>query len=42
MFNSDLPDEMMFGRGLLGGRIADGKRECNFIWELQQRPEPLA
>ena len=40
MFNSYLPDEMTFDRGLLGGRIADGKRECNFVWQLRQRPEP--
>ena len=38
MFNSYLPDEMTFDRGLLGGRIADGKRECNFVWELHQKP----
>ena len=42
MFNSYLPDEMTFGRGLLGGRIADGKRECNFVWEWRQRSEPPA
>lgn len=42
MFNSYLPDEMMFDRGLLGGRIADGKRECNFVWEWRQRSEPPA
>ena len=41
MFNSYLPDEMTFDRGLLGGRIADGKRECNFVWELHQQPRPL-
>ena len=40
MFNSYLPDEMTFDRGLLGGRIADGKRECNFVWKLHQRPDP--
>ena len=40
MFNSYLPDEMTFDRGLLGGRIADGKRECNFVWKLRQRPDP--
>lgn len=34
MFNSYLPDEMTFDRGLLGGRIADGKTECNFVWKL--------
>lgn len=40
MFNSYLPDEMTFDRGLLGGRIADGKRECNFVWQLHQRHHP--
>lgn len=39
MFNSYLPDEMTFDRGLLGGRIADGKRECNFVWELHKLPD---
>ena len=37
MFNSYLPDEMTFDRGLLGGRIADGQRECNFVWQLHER-----
>jgi hypothetical protein len=41
MFNSYLPDEMTFDRGPSGGRIADGKHECNFVWKLRQR-EPLA
>ncbi len=36
MFNSYLPDEMTFDRGGMGRRIADGKRECNFVWELRQ------
>jgi hypothetical protein len=36
MFNSYLPDEMMFDRGGIGHRIADGKRECKFVWELRQ------
>lgn len=36
MFNSYLPDEMTFDRGDVGRRIADGKRECNFIWELRK------
>ena len=36
MFNSYLPDEMTFDRGGIGRRIADGKRECNFVWELRQ------
>jgi hypothetical protein len=42
MFNSYLPDEMTFDRGPLGGRIADGRRECNFVWEWRQRSEPSA
>lgn len=40
MFNSYLPDEMIFDRGLIGGRIADGMRECNFVWELRTRRDP--
>jgi L-2-amino-thiazoline-4-carboxylic acid hydrolase len=36
MFNSYLPDEMKFDRGGIGQRIADGKRECKFVWELRQ------
>ncbi|MBI1772997.1 MAG: L-2-amino-thiazoline-4-carboxylic acid hydrolase [Burkholderiales bacterium] len=36
MFNSYLPDEMTFDRGGVGRRIADGKSECNFVWELRQ------
>lgn len=36
MFNSYLPDEMTFDRGGVGRRIADGRRECNFVWELRQ------
>ena len=32
MFNSYLPEAMTFDRGLLRGRIADGKPECNFVW----------
>ena len=39
MFNSYLPDEMTFDRGLLGGRIADGKSECNFVWKMRQPSE---
>ena len=42
MFNSYLPDEMTFDRGGIGHRIADGQRECNFIWELRQPAKPLA
>ena len=39
MFNSYLPDEMTFDRGPLGGRIADGSTECNFIWKLHQQAD---
>ncbi len=37
MFNSYLPDEMTFDRGPLGGRIADGRHECNFVWKLHDK-----
>ena len=40
MFNSYLPDEMTFDRGLRGGRMADGRPECNFVWQLQTRSAP--
>ena len=33
MFSSYLPEEMTFDRGGPGHRIADGRQECNFIWE---------
>ncbi len=36
MFSSYLPDEMTFDRGGIGCRIADCKRECNFVWELRR------
>ena len=36
MFNSYLPDAMTFDRGGIGRRIADGRGECNFIWELRE------
>lgn len=36
MFNSYLPDEMTFDRGGVGQRIADGKHECKFVWEMRQ------
>jgi hypothetical protein len=32
-FNSYLPDSIVFSRGGPNRRIADGKSECNFIWE---------
>jgi L-2-amino-thiazoline-4-carboxylic acid hydrolase-like protein len=33
-FNSYLPDRVVFNRGGPNHRIADGKKECNFIWEV--------
>ena len=33
-FNSYLPDKVVFSRGGPNHRIADGKKECNFIWEV--------
>ena len=38
-FNSYLPDEVVFTRGGPGHRIADGKKECNFIWEVVGRSD---
>ena len=35
VFNSYLPDKMVFHRGGLNRRIADGNSECHFIWELK-------
>ena len=35
MFNSYLPDVMIFDRGGSGRRITDGERECTFIWALR-------
>lgn len=40
MFNSYLPEEMTFDRGPLGGRISDGRPECNFVWQRHQPPGP--
>jgi hypothetical protein len=31
-FNSYLPDKIVFNRGGPGRRIADGARECTFVW----------
>lgn len=39
MFNSYMPDEMLFDRGGIGRRIADGKRECNFVWNLRDQTD---
>jgi hypothetical protein len=33
-FNSYLPDKVVFHRGGPNNRIADGKKECNFIWDF--------
>jgi hypothetical protein len=33
-FNSYLPDKIVFNRGGPNHRIADGKKECNFIWDV--------
>jgi hypothetical protein len=32
-FNSYLPDRIVFNRGGPGHRIADGAKECNFVWD---------
>ena len=34
-FNSYLPDKIVFNRGGPGHRIADGAKECNFVWDLR-------
>jgi len=42
MFNSYLPDQMIFDRGGAGRRIADGRRERNFVWTSRESaPHPL-
>lgn len=33
-FNSYLPDRIVFDRGGPGHRIADGARECKFVWRF--------
>jgi hypothetical protein len=33
-FNSYLPDKVVFNRGGANHRIADGKKECNFVWDV--------
>ena len=33
-FNSYLPDKVVFNRGGPGHRIADGDKECNFVWDF--------
>lgn len=35
-FNSYLPEKVVFSRGGPGHRIADGKKECNFVWDLHE------
>jgi len=34
VFNSYLPDQMVFHRGGANRRIADGASQCDFIWEM--------
>ena len=34
VFNSYLPEKMIFHRGGVNHRIADGNNECQFIWEV--------
>ncbi len=34
-FNSYLPDRVLFHRGGPGHRIADGAKECRFVWECR-------
>lgn len=41
VFNSYLPDRMVFHRGGLNRRIADGSNECHFIWELLDYMKPI-
>lgn len=36
VFNSYLPEKMIFHRGGINQRIADGNSECQFIWELTE------
>jgi hypothetical protein len=33
-FNSYLPDKVVFNRGGPNHRIADGKKQCNFVWDV--------
>lgn len=33
-FNSYVPDKVVFNRGGPGHRIADGTKECNFVWDV--------
>jgi hypothetical protein len=35
-FHSYLPDEVIFHRGGPGHRIADGSKECRFVWERKE------
>ena len=36
VFNSYLPDQLVFDRGGAGRRISDGAKECNFVWTLRE------
>lgn len=41
-FNSYLPDRIVFGRGGPNHRIADGAKECAFLWEVVDEPSDPA
>jgi hypothetical protein len=30
------PDKIVFNRGGPGHRIANGAKECNFVWDLRE------
>jgi len=36
VFNSYLPEQMTFHRNGQGKRIADGNKECHFVWEIDE------
>ncbi|MBW1732354.1 MAG: L-2-amino-thiazoline-4-carboxylic acid hydrolase [Deltaproteobacteria bacterium] len=40
LFNSYLPERLIFHRGGVGKRIADGNECCHFIWELVDEDKP--
>ena len=39
VFNSYLPEEIIFHRNGLNRRIADGCKECHFVWECKNKIE---
>lgn len=36
-FNSYFPDTIVFNRGGPGQRIADGNKECTFVWNVRDQ-----